>query len=457
MRTSAVTRAVPAAPRARAGTSPLGHVAVIGGGISGLASAHFLADAGARVTLYESSDQFGGLGTFFRYEELHLDRFYHCILPTDGDLLALLAYLGLRDRVHFRETSLGFFYERKLYELNGPIDLLRFKPAHFVDRIRLGLTALYASHVAKPGPLDDITVEAWLTKLSGKRAFERLWRPLLEAKFGDAYHQIPALWYWASFNREKGTKKEVKGYIRGGYKAITDALVASLQARGVELHLNAPVTRLDLAPDGQPTLRIDDTTSCFDRVICTTPFFLLHKMAGGGRVAPWLQRIHSDIDYQGVLNVLVILKRPLTKHYWIPVMKSGAPFQGIVETTRIIDPGYLGGRHLVYLLNYVHRTHPLFQRDPEEVRRAYVDAMLNLVPDVRREDVIDAFVFKAPFVEPLYTPGYGKRTPPAELVPGRVYLATTTQVYPNVTAWNSSTGVARRTVDALKHAAGVTA
>lgn len=41
------------------------HVAVIGGGISGLAMAYWLSKSGARVTLYEASNQLGGLGTFF--------------------------------------------------------------------------------------------------------------------------------------------------------------------------------------------------------------------------------------------------------------------------------------------------------------------------------------------------------------------------------------------------------
>jgi protoporphyrinogen oxidase len=440
---------------------PLGSVAVIGGGISGLAAAHFLTEAGARVTLYESSDQFGGLGTFFLHGDTYLDRFYHCILPTDTELLALLGFLGLSDGVYWRETSLGFYYDRTLYRLDGPLDLLRFRPARFLDRVRLGLTALYASYVARPEPLDDMTVEAWLTKLSGRRAFDRLWRPLLEAKFGDAYRQIPALWYWASFNREKGTKQEVKGYLRGGYKGITDALVASLEARGAQLHLRTPVEKLDLATGGRPSLTVGGEAGSraytFDRVVCTTPFSFLRTITAGGAVSPWLERIHSDIDYQGVLNVLVILRRPLTKHYWIPVVQSGAPFQGIVETTHIIDSAEVGGRHLVYLLNYVHRTHPLYQRDPATLVKEYVDAMLALVPGVRREDVVDAFLFKAPFVEPLYTPGYGKRKPPEELVPGRVYLATTTQVYPNVTSWNSSTTVARQAVEQLiRHAAAST-
>lgn len=427
-----------------------GHVAVIGGGIAGLAAAHFLVESGARVALFESSDRFGGLGTWFEHEGDFLDRFYHVLLPTDDHLLAMLTELGLDDRPYWTEASLGFMYDRELYPLAGPLDLLRFKPARFTDRIRLGLTALYASYVAKPEPLDDITVVEWLTRLSGQRAFDRLWRPLLQAKFGDAYEKIPALWYWASFNREKGTKKEVKGYLRGGYKAIADAFVASLRARGVALHLNASVEHVDLADDElKPVLTVDGASLRFDRVVVTAPLVLLKQMAAGGRLAPRLARVNLDIDYQGALNVLLVLRKSLTEHYWIPVVESDTPFQGIVETTRTIRLEDTGGRHLVYLLNYLHRSDPLFQRDPDEVRDEYVRAFLDLFPDLTADDILHAETFKAPFVEPLYTPGYAKRKPPHELVSDRIYLASTTQVYPEVTSWNSSIRISQQAVDAL--------
>jgi len=430
-------------------TGSPGRVAVIGGGIAGLSSAHFLREAGAEVTLFESSDRFGGLGAYFEYDGLHLDKFYHVLQPSDDELLPLLEAVGHSHEPYWREMSLGFYYDRELYPLGTPMDLLRFKPAVFSDRIRLGLTALYAAYVAKPEPLDNITVGEWLSRVSGKRAFERLWKPLLIAKFGDAYEQIPALWYWASFNREKGTKQEVKGYVQGGYKGMTDAIVSSLRDRGVMLHLNSPVEHLDLDEERRPTLRVNGDTLAFDRVVLTVPLFFLNKMAGQGKLAEWLARINTDIDYQGAVNVLVMTKRSLTKHYWLPVVNCGVPFDGIVETTRVIDLDETGGRHLVYLLNYVHRSTPLFNRDPNDVRDEYVKALLDLIPGLTRDDITDAMTFKTPFVEPLYTPGYAGRKPPFEWVPGRVYLATTTQVYPEVTSWNSSTIMARRAVEAL--------
>jgi protoporphyrinogen oxidase len=426
----------------------MGRVGIIGGGIAGMAAAHFLAEAGAAVTLYESSDQFGGLGTFFRYRDMYLERFYHCMLPSDNDLLDLLHALHIADRVYWRPAAFGYMSQGRLYGLNTPSELLRFHPLPLLDRFRVGLTAIYGSMVSAKG-LDDITCEAWLTKLSGRRAFDMFWKPMLQAKFGDSYHEVPALWFWRRFNREKGTKKEVKGYIRGGYKCITDCLVASLQKRGACLYLNAPIEAIDLDESGQPVLTVCGQPETFDRVIITTPPPLLRQIAHNGRLANWLRQMDDSIDAQGVVNVVLFLRRGLTNKYWIAAIDDHVPFHGIVESSTLLAPEDTGGLHLVYLTRYVHRTDPLFTRSEVEIAREYVDALKMMFPSLREADIVESFTFKAPFVEPLYTRGYLQHKLPTELVPGRVYLATSTQVYPEIPSWNSSVGLAKQVVHLL--------
>src|SRR5690606_26331126 len=112
----------------------------------------------------------------------------------------------------------------RLYPLNTPLDLLRFDVLPWRDRFRIGLTGLWGSMCSSRG-LDDVTCEAWLTGLSGRRAFDAFWKPMLQAKFGDRYSEVPALWFWTRFTREKGAKRERKGYIRGGYRCIVNRLV----------------------------------------------------------------------------------------------------------------------------------------------------------------------------------------------------------------------------------------
>jgi protoporphyrinogen oxidase len=71
-------------------------IAVLGGGISGLTCALRLAQAGKTVTLIEASGQLGGLGTFFEHDGRTFEKFYHCMLPSDGPLLKVLESLVIR-------------------------------------------------------------------------------------------------------------------------------------------------------------------------------------------------------------------------------------------------------------------------------------------------------------------------------------------------------------------------
>lgn len=422
-------------------------VAVIGGGIGGLVSAYWLAKAGARVTVYEASDQLGGLGTFFKYRDISLERFYHCMLPSDRYLLGVLHELGLDDQIYWKETSFGFMRGEQLYGLNTPLELLRFSPLSLIDRIRVGLTGLWGK-ICSPRGLDDITCVEWLSRISGQRAFEIFWKPMLQAKFGDRYHEVPALWFWTRFNREKGGKRECKGYIHGGYRRIIDTLAESIEALGGTIKLQAPVEKMDLTDDGALSVSaVNDGPKRFDRVVVTAPISFLHKAMANGRLADAAKKVDTKIDMQGVVNAVLMLRRGFTKHYWVATIDEDIPFQGIVESTTLLEKSDTAGVHLFYLMNYVHRTEALFNQSDDEILSAYIDGLKRLFPDFQEADVIDRFVFRAPFVEPLYTTGYQQRKPPSVLLPGKLYLATTAQVYPDVTSWNGTVGLVQKVVD----------
>lgn len=424
------------------------HIAVLGGGISGLTCALRLAEQGKTVTLIEGTDQLGGLGSFFEYEGRTLEKFYHCLLPSDGPLLTLLESLGLRKEVYWKPSSFAYAEEGSIYPLNTPVDLLKFKPLSFIDRIRVGITGAYGRIASEKG-LDDITTAQWLEKWSGRSAFAKFWQPMLEAKFGDRYHDVPALWFWTRFNREKGESKgEVKGYISGGYKRIIDTFAKRLRELGVTIRLNEKIRRIDVDATDAPVVETESGTLTFDQLVVTLPWPVFAKTAGD-RLKQQSPDIDWDIDFQGVINHLLFLKRPLTKHYWLATPGPEFPFDGIVETSTLTDTADRGERHVVYLTKYLHRDDPRFAQPEAEIQSTWFQALQSLFPDLSVEDIETQFVFRAPFVEPVYTRGFMKRRPPEVMVPGRVFLATTTQVYPVVTSWNGSVIQASRTLAKL--------
>jgi protoporphyrinogen oxidase len=426
-------------------------IAVVGGGISGLACALRLAEAGRKVTLFEASTQLGGLGTFFEYAGRTFEKFYHCLLPSDAPLLNLLERLQLSNEVYWKDSSFAYADGDRIFPLNRPVDLLRFSPLSLPARIRVGVTGLWGRLVSGDG-LDDITTAEWLRRLSGRTAFAKFWQPMLEAKFGDRWEQIPALWFWTRFNREKGEAKgERKGYIRGGYKRVIDTLERRLLDLGVKIEKGQAIEAIEAGGADRPLVQAGGEQHRFDQCLIALPWPAFAKIAGENLRR--LAAIDWTIDFQGVVNHVLFLKRPLTPHYWLATPAAEIPFDGVVETSTLTDETDRGAdRHVVYLTKYMHRSDPRFSVPEQEIQSGWWSALRRLFPDLRDQDVEAQHLFRAPFVEPIYSRGYLKRRPPEVLVPGSVFLATTAQVYPTVTSWNGSVLQAERTLAAMLQA-----
>jgi protoporphyrinogen oxidase len=129
--------------------------------------------------------------------------------------------------------------------------------------------------------------------------------------------------------------------------------------------------------------------------------------------------------------------------------QSEHPFDGVVETSTLTDIADRGARHVVYLTKYLHRSDSRFAQPDADIRRDWTAALQKLFPDLTETDIEADYIFRAPFVEPIYRLGQKKLCPPEELIPGTVFLANTAQVYPIVTSWNGSVTQTEKTLAAM--------
>jgi protoporphyrinogen oxidase len=123
------------------------------------------------------------------------DRFYHVVLLSDRNLRALLAELGLADRLQWGTTRTGFYTDGELHSLSSSLEFLTFPPLGIVDKVRLALTILYASRVTDYRRLEGIAVADWLGRLGG-RAPRAYLAPLLRSKLGENYRLASASFIW---------------------------------------------------------------------------------------------------------------------------------------------------------------------------------------------------------------------------------------------------------------------
>src|SRR3954468_9585508 len=115
------------------------HIAIIGGGFTGLSAAYDLTKAGIRVTVLESDAALGGLAGGFDVGGYVLERFYHHWFSNDQHVVDMVRELDLEDQVVLRPTRTGMYYTKSFFKLSSPMDVLRFTPLSLINRIRLGL------------------------------------------------------------------------------------------------------------------------------------------------------------------------------------------------------------------------------------------------------------------------------------------------------------------------------
>src|SRR5262249_8504474 len=144
--------------------------------------------------------------------------------------------------------------------------------------------------------LDHVRARDWLRRLFGERVCQRIWDPLLRAKFGELREGVPAYWVWNTLNREKNGSQEVKGYLRGGYRGLAERLRDVIVANGGTIRMLSPVTAVDANGCGA-TLEVAGREERFDAVISTLPLPLLARVARP-RLAPSVPI--PDLEYQGV-------------------------------------------------------------------------------------------------------------------------------------------------------------
>jgi protoporphyrinogen oxidase len=425
--------------------------AIVGGGMLGLGLALACADRGERVTVFESAPEFGGLASAWTLGEFVWDRHYHVILYSDTRLRALLDRIGLSSQLVWSSVGTGFFTGGTFYPMNGALDFLRFPPLGLIDKLRLGFTIAYASRIANPLPLEAISVEAWLTRFSGKTTFEKIWRPLLRAKLGERYRETSASFIWAIIvrlyaARRAGLGAERFGYVRGGYETILTTLVDRLRERGVTLRSATPVTRIASADSGV-ALTLPTGEEHFDRVVVTSPAPVAAELVP--ELAPGERERLTDKVYGGIVCASMVLDAPLGPYYVTNLTDEWVPFSAVIDAANVIGRDEFGGKAVVYLPKYVSPDDPLFERSDAEIEASFLDAIERMYPGFSRANVRAFRISRVRRVFPITTLGYSNHLPPiATSVPG-VFLLNSAHIARGTLNVNETLQLVERGIEAM--------
>ena len=419
-------------------------VGIIGGGVGGLGAGYELAKQGHQVALFERAPFLGGLASTFDVGGGRLERFYHHLFLSDRVIIGLLQELGLGGRLIWESPKTGWLYRGRIYPFTTPMDLLRFTPVSFIDRVRMGLVALYLQRVKNWRKFEGTTAAEFMRKWVGRRNYEVIWEPLLKGKFTVYHDQIAMPWLWSKFATRVASRdrafKEKLGYIRGSWGLLIDALERRIKELGGETYTGTSVVRILTeegratgltiqGPDGQQSQRP------FDLVIATIPGFALPQLVD--LPEEYVTRLQG-VEYEGAIAVIWVLKHSLSPIYWLNVADADIPFLLVLEQTNLLPPSEYGGKHIVYTANYVTRDDHRWTMDAEEIVRDYTPHLKKINPEFDESWIESYYLHKEPAAQPIIKVNYRERIPSTRTPVKGLWLAAMSQVYPEDRGTNYS-------------------
>ncbi|QES47625.1 protoporphyrinogen oxidase [Streptomyces venezuelae] len=315
------------------------NVLVIGGGIAGLAAAHRLLAAGARVTLLEAGPRFGGKLHTGELAGVPVDLGAESLLARRPEALELARAVGLGDALQPPATAAARLWTR---------GVLRPLPGGHVMGVPGDLGPLAASGVLsaeglaraeaeQPRPaaeeVADVAVGAYVAARLGREVVDRLVEPLLGGVYaGDAYRislraAIPALYQAIrthpslteavrSVQREAAERTHAIGAaatgpvftgIEGGIGRLPLAVAEACRAAGARLLTTAPARELLRTPAGWRVVTEDGRGFEADAVILATPAGPAARLLDGP--APLAAAELRAVEYASMALVTLAFRR----------------------------------------------------------------------------------------------------------------------------------------------------
>ena len=317
----------------------------------------------------------------------------------------------------------------------------------------MGLTIFAASKIKDWQKLEKIPVAEWLTKWSGKRVFEKIWLPLLKAKLGDNYRNTSAAFIWSTIQRmyaarKSGLKKEMFGYVTGGYERINNRFAEHLTEIGVAFKYHSTVKTVNKQITGKIEIVSEDgSTLFFDNVISTLSSKESVKIAH--QLSESEKQQHNNIKYLGVICPTVLLKKSISPYYVTNITDNWPPFTGIIEMTALIDKKETKGNHMVYLPKYVNPDDELFNKTDEQLKEIFLGSLYKMYPTLAENDLNFWGVSKAIIVFALPTLNYSRQVPGVVTSLDNFYIINSAQIINGTLNVNETVQVAENKLNEI--------
>jgi protoporphyrinogen oxidase len=407
---------------------------VLGSGPMGLSAAYHLIKQNYQPIIFEADDRIGGMTACFDFDGLNIERYYHFHCTSDSGFLQILKELGIEDKMNWRPTKMGYYYQGKICEWGNPLALLRFPKLSLIAKFRYGLHVFLSTKKTDWSGLDKIDAVGWIKKWIGEEAYKVLWEKLFEYKFYHYSKNLSAAWIWSRIRRIGKSRynifKEKLGYLEGGSETLLQAMRKYIEENGGEFRLKSPVSKVIIEQDqaGQDQIRginVNGEFLSFSHIISVIPL-------------PYVPSIMPDLPkdildkFRAIQNIAVVciivkLKKALSENFWLNVNDPDMDIPGLVEYSNLRP---LGDDHIVYVPFYMPEDNPKF-KEPDQVFLDKVKKYLQIInPNLKDEDFTAIRASRYRYSQPICPPEFLTKLPPFEMPIKNLLVADTSYYYP---------------------------
>jgi zeta-carotene desaturase len=295
------------------------NVAVVGGGLAGLATALALGTAEQNVTLYEARPFVGGRATSYPLQDaVTIDNCQHVLLRCCANLIDFYRRLGVEDRIEFHRE---FFW----IEPGGRLSVMKRgvlpAPLHFTESfaklkflsladkmsVASGLLSVKYEY-KKRADLERITMLDWLReKRQTQRAIDRFWNQVLVSAINEDLDRMAAIHGLQVFYL--GFLSKARSY-EMGIPAVPLGQLYSENAWSkfptVKIAHRAPVQELRIESGRVAGAVVDGQCVKADAYVLAVPFERLSALA------PGLDIDCSQFSHSPITGIHLWFDRPIT-------------------------------------------------------------------------------------------------------------------------------------------------
>ncbi|OBF25524.1 hydroxysqualene dehydroxylase HpnE [Mycobacterium sp. ACS4331] len=386
------------------------HVAVVGGGLAGMATTVWLAELGYRVTLLESNGTLGGrtIGLSTKHGDA-IENGQHVFAGSYESIFRFLDSIGTRHLLSFPD-QFGVRYP------GGHVETFGLHPRNLVKMASGRVEGLSIATQLRAAPawarlvrdvvrfddaLDQITVDEWFDRLGFPAQVRRI---LLNSMVIGLLNELPQLasaHAFAALLRTGADRARRHGpsAVRIGYPTVDlDALYLEgarrvMAERGVDVRLRTRAARVTVTDGRASGIELSDgTTIDADAVVLAVPSWNLRSLLDEVPGSEDVRLAAKQLEPIPIMNAYVLLDRPLG---------TAAPWESLLDSDIgwVFDRDHMhgprdDGNHLYALTTCA--SYDLMELGNAEVGDRLLAALRASYPAARDANVVELTVVPWP-------------------------------------------------------------